>query len=335
MQPVEHTALDVALDTAIRAAAEPTLPQVVEAVLDPRSAVPGATVGELAHDGRHLGHALRRLVAGDLAGLFDGPSTVALDPSLPMVTLDLSRVQGSDQMIAMLMTCASAWMEAALADPHGGQRWVIYDEAWRLMRQPALLARMQSQWKLSRGLGIANLLIVHRLSDLDAVGDQGSEARALARGLLADCSTKIVYQQEVSEAAHAAARLGLTTAEREQLPNLQRGEGLWRVGSHAFVVRHATTAGEAKVFNTDARMRLEGRDRDLAGRLMRTNAKTRADDRTLIDTPPRTNEAASWTCHSALSAFFDDPHLVSFARGSCVVCTGRRADAPLDSHGYT
>ena len=72
---------------------------------------------------------------------------------------------------------------------HGALPAWIYDEAWRLMRQPALLARMQSQWKLSRGLGIANLLIVHRLSDLDAVGEAGSEARALARGLLADCST--------------------------------------------------------------------------------------------------------------------------------------------------
>jgi type IV secretory pathway VirB4 component len=255
LQAVEHTALDVALDAAILTAAQPTLPAVVEAVLTPRTSLPGASVRQLSHDGRHLGHALRRLVAGDLAGLFDGPSTVELDPTLPMVTLDLSRVQGSDQMIAMLMTCASAWMESALADPHGGKRWVIYDEAWRLMRQPALLVRMQSQWKLSRGLGIANLLIVHRLSDLDAVGDQGSEARALARGLLADCSTKIVYQQEVSEAAHAAVQLGLTTAERDQLPDLQRGEGLWRVGNHAFVARHVATAGESETFDTDARMR--------------------------------------------------------------------------------
>jgi type IV secretory pathway VirB4 component len=103
---------------------------------------------------------------------------------------------------------------------------VIYDEAWRLLRQPALLARMQSQWKLSRGLGIANLVIVHRLSDLDAVGSAGSEARALALGLLADCSTKIIYQQESSEAPHTADVLGLWVTERAQLPDLQRGEGL-------------------------------------------------------------------------------------------------------------
>ncbi len=167
------------------------------------------------------GQPQRRLVAGDLAGLFDRPSTVAFDPTLPMVTLDLSAISGSDQLIAMVMTCASAWMEAALTSPDDGQRWVIYDEAWRLMRHPTLLARMQSHWKLSRGLGIANLLIVHRLSDLDAVGDHDSQARALARGLLGDCSTKIIYQQEVSEAANTTTLLGLTTAEQAQLPDLQ------------------------------------------------------------------------------------------------------------------
>jgi type IV secretory pathway VirB4 component len=199
---------------------------------------------------------MRRLVAGDLAGLFDGPSTVAFDPQLPMVTLDLSAIQGSDQLIAMVMTCASAWMESALADPAGGQRWVVYDEGWRLMRQPALLARMQAQWKLSRGLGIANLLVVHRLSDLDAVGDADSQSRALARGLLGDCSTKIVYQQEVSESAYTATTLGLTTAERDQLPDLQRGEGLWRVGQRSFVVRHTATPAELAVFDTNQRMSL-------------------------------------------------------------------------------
>lgn len=252
---VEHTALDAALTHAVETAQVPTLPGVVDALLTPTASLPGATAVELARDGRDLGHALRRLVAGDLAGLFDGPSTISFDPTLPMVTLDLSGIQGSDQLIAMVMTCASAWMESALASSDGGQRWVIYDEAWRLMRQPALLARMQSQWKLSRGLGIANLLIVHRLSDLDAVGDQGSESRALARGLLGDCSTKIIYQQEVSESPHTARDLGLSSAEHAQLPELQQGEGLWRVGQRSFVVRHVTTDAELRLFDTNSRMR--------------------------------------------------------------------------------
>jgi type IV secretory pathway VirB4 component len=171
-----------------------------------------------------------------------------------MVSLDLSRISGSDQLIALVMTCASAWMESALSDPTSGRRWVIYDEAWRLLRQPALLARMQSQWKLSRALGIANLMVIHRLSDLDAVGDASSEARAMALGLLADCSTKIIYAQEEGESVKTATTLGLSVTEQRELPALTRGEGLWRVGQRAFVVRHLCTPGELELFDTNQRM---------------------------------------------------------------------------------
>jgi hypothetical protein len=251
---VEHTALDVALASAVSSTSTPTLPAVVDALLDPRHPVAGATTHDLARDGRDVGHALRRLVAGDLTGLFDAPSTVTFDPNLPMVSLDLSAIHGSDELIAMVMTCASTWMEAALTEPAAGQRWMVYDEAWRLMRHPALLARMQAQWKLSRGLGIANLMIVHRLSDLDAVGEADSQSRNLARGLLGDCSTTIIYQQEHSESTRTARELGLTPVERDQLPQLQQGEGLWRVGGRSFIIRHLATTDEMKTFETGSRM---------------------------------------------------------------------------------
>ena len=149
-------------------------------MFDPPGDVIGSNRAQLLDDGRDVAHALNRLVGGDLGGLFDGPSTVHFDATLPMVSLDLSRIQGSDAKIGLVMTCASSWMEAALQDPAGGQRWVIYDEAWRVLKQPALLARMQSQWKLSRALGIANLMVIHRLSDLDAVGEtrlRGAQSR--------------------------------------------------------------------------------------------------------------------------------------------------------------
>jgi hypothetical protein len=254
LTPVEHTALDAALNATVTTASTPTLPLVVDRLLDPVGDASGSSVSQLRVDGRHAGHALARLVHGVLAGLFDGPSTARFDPSLPMVSLDLSGIAGSDTLIALVMTCASAWMEAALADPAGGQRWVIYDEAWRLLRQASLLARMQAQWKLSRALGIANLLIIHRLSDLDAVGDANSQARNLALGLLADCSTKIIYAQERGEATKTGDALGLSSTETDQLPDLERGEGLWRIGQRSFVVRHLCTPGELELFDTNARM---------------------------------------------------------------------------------
>ena len=251
---VEATALFAALDAVVDANTVPILSHVVDAMFRPPADVDGSTVAQLTEDGRQVAHALNRLVRGDLSGLFDGPSTMRFDPSLPMVSLDLSRIQGSDHLIALVMTCASAWMEAAVADPRGGQRWVIYDEAWRLLRQASLLARMQSQWKLSRALGIANLMVIHRLSDLDSVGEANSEARNLALGLLADCSTKIIYAQESGESDKTAAALGLSSTEAKELPQLVQGEGLWRIRDRAFVVRHMCTAGELELFDTNARM---------------------------------------------------------------------------------
>ena len=254
LRATERTALDTALDAARCENSTPILPMVVAVMLEPRRPFAGSTVEELRSDGREVAHALARLVRGDLAGLFDGPSTVQFDPDAPMLSLDLSAVSGSDTLIGLVMTCASTWMEAALADPGGGQRLVIYDEAWRLLAQPVLLARMQAQWKLSRAWGLANLIVLHRLSDLEAVGDVGSEARGLAQGLLGDTATRILYNEPFEESQAAGKVLGLTSVEIAQLPLLARGEGLWRVNERAFVVRHICTPGELTLFDTDARM---------------------------------------------------------------------------------
>lgn len=252
LSPLEHTAIDLALADAVRSAEVPILPMVVNRILEPNGE--DDHDGRLAEDGRLVGHALRRLVAGDLAGLFDGPSTVRFDPSLPMVSLDLSRVAENSTLISVLMTCSSAWMESALADPAGGQRWVIYDEAWRLMAYPALLRRMDAQWRLARHFGIANMLVFHKLSDLDNVGDSGSAMRALASSLLANAETRIVYRQEPDQLGHTATALGLSGTEQKLLPSLGIGQGLWRVKDRSFVVQHQLHPYELEAFDTTARM---------------------------------------------------------------------------------
>ena len=106
--------------------------------------------------------------------------------------------------------------------------------------------------------GIANLLVLHRLSDLDAVGAAGSEVRALAEGLLADCATRVIYRQETDQLASAGSALGLTRTERDLLPALPRGTGLWKVANRSYVVHHRLHPDEATVFDTDAAMRGQG-----------------------------------------------------------------------------
>ncbi|MEQ6902015.1 ATP-binding protein [Nocardioides sp. YIM 152588] len=252
LTPLEHTAVDVALTGTVRSYATPILPMIVSRLLEPDPV--DDIDGRLTEDGRLVGHALRRLVAGDLAGLFDGPSTVQFDPTLPMISLDLSRVTENATLISVLMTCASAWMESALLDPAGGQRWVVYDEAWRLMSHPALLRRMDAHWRLARHYGIANMLIFHKLSDLDNVGDQGSAMRALASSLLANAETRVVYRQESDQLGSTAAALGLTGTEQSLLPTLGTGQGLWRIKHRSFVVQHQLHPAELALFETSGRM---------------------------------------------------------------------------------
>ena len=67
------------------------------------------------------------------------------------------------------------------------QRWVVYDEAWRLHVTPRhCCAGWTRIGRLARHYGIANMLIFHKLSDLDTVGDSGSAMRALASSLRAN-----------------------------------------------------------------------------------------------------------------------------------------------------
>lgn len=252
LTPLEHTAVDLALHRTVHSADVPILPLVVDRLLEPDRS--DDQDGRLTEDGRLVGHALRRLVAGDLAGLFDGPSTVSFDPSLPMISLDLSRVTENATLISVLMTCASAWMESALMDPAGGQRWVVYDEAWRLMSHPALLRRMDAHWRLARHYGIANMLIFHKLSDLDNVGDQGSAMRALASSLLANAETRVVYRQESDQLGPTSAALGLTGTEQSLIPTLGIGQGLWRIKHRSFVVQHQLHPAELELFDTAGRM---------------------------------------------------------------------------------
>jgi len=242
LQPAERTRLDLALDQAAEHGDRIALPSVLD------------TLGTGAGD---VFHALRRLIHGDLAGMFDQPTSDPVDLAGPMLVLDLSRLAQSgmpSEVIGVVMTCAAAWLESAIADPRGGQRWVVYDEAWRLIAHLPLLRRMQAQWKLSRAYGIANLLVLHRLSDLDTAGAAGTEARALADGLLSDCSTRICYRQEPDQLARAGLAHGLTEPERRLIGELDRGSGLWKIGHASHLIRHRLHPDEQRLYDTDAAM---------------------------------------------------------------------------------
>jgi hypothetical protein len=118
----------------------------------------------------------------------------------------------------------------------------------------AIARWLQACFKLSRSFGVANVAVVHRLSDLQAAGDDGSQQQRLAHGLVADSETRVIFGQPPSETDQAARLLGLTGTEAELLPRLPRGVALWKVGSGSFLVEHRLSSHERVLVDTDARM---------------------------------------------------------------------------------
>jgi hypothetical protein len=146
LAPRERAALGAALADTVALHANPTVPQVVEALLAPSTEAAQSLRTErrdLLEDGRDVALELRRLVHGDLAGMFDGPTTPGLDLSAPLVVLDLSALYTS-AALGVLMACATAWLQAALARtagsgrgpshaPAGGRFFLVVDEAWAIL----------------------------------------------------------------------------------------------------------------------------------------------------------------------------------------------------------
>jgi hypothetical protein len=128
------------------------------------------------------------------------------------------------------------------------------DEAWAILANLGVARWLQSSWKLSRARGVSNVAVLHRLSDLDTPGAVGSEQVGLARGLLADSETRVVYAQPPGEVERAGPLLGLSSTEAELVPHLQRGVALWKVGTRSFLVQHRLSPHETAIVDTDAHM---------------------------------------------------------------------------------
>src|SRR5690348_6975198 len=141
--------------------------------------------------------------------MFDAPTSPGIRVDARLVVLDLSAVYGS-AALGVLMACAMAWVQAAWARPGAGRRLLVVDEAWATLSSLGVARWLQASWKLSRSYGVANMAVLHRLSDLKAVGPAGSEQVMLAEGLLADSETRVVYAQSPGEARASQDLLGLT-----------------------------------------------------------------------------------------------------------------------------
>lgn len=259
----EDFALEDSLDEAVQLSEKdgrvPVSPDVRRALEQLHTSQ--ETSEEMRRAADRLRLVLGRLETGDLAGMFDGESNVRMDGTLPAVGIDTSALRYASPTAARIVAaCCGAWMEAMISEDQG-QRIVVYEEGWDAIANEADLERMQKGWKLARYLGIFNVLILHRVSDLDSAGGKGTALAAMAEGLLADADIKVIYRQDNSALAKTNEKLELTDRENNLLRSLHKGQGLWRVKNSTFEVRNVLTEAEVPLLDTDQRMGKKSREK--------------------------------------------------------------------------
>jgi type IV secretory pathway VirB4 component len=209
---------------------------------------------QLAEALRAVALELRRALAGDLAGMVDGPTTVDAADKARGLVVDLSKIFGT-AALAPVMSCVTGWL-AAHAGGAGTHQIIIVDEAWALLAHPGLVGWLQSTAKLARTRGAQLVLVTHRASDLTAQADAGSAAERQAAGLLADTGIRAIHAQAPDQLAAAARLLGLTGPQATLVGQLPAHRALWLLGAdRPAVVDHVLGPGDERIVETDQAMR--------------------------------------------------------------------------------
>jgi type IV secretory pathway VirB4 component len=259
LSPIEDAALGWVTTTLARSTevSAPTLADVATLLANPTdemATLARVAPAELAQRVEPAIYGLGKLLDRSLRGMFDGPTSLHIDWNAPGIVLDLSAIHHDADALTLVMIATTAWLQAILADPDGPPRLQILDEAWSLLASERTARFLQACWKLCRAYGVANIAIIHRLSDLRAQADDGTATVKLSSGLLADTETRVLFRQSTDQVRDSKELLGLTGPEAALLPRLAKGRALWKIGNQTAVVAHTITPAERKVCDTDSRM---------------------------------------------------------------------------------
>ena len=237
---------------ALRARVQPILRDVVEALREPKQSAAeemNVALDDVRDWGLDVALVLDRLVDGDLAGMFDGPTTQGIDLDAPLIVFDLSTIDRNSIAMPILMAIVGVWLEHTWIRPDRRKRIFLVEEAWHIINSPSVAQLFQRLLKFGRRLGLSFVAVVHHLSDV-VDGAAAKEAAAI----LKMSSTRTIYMQKSDEARATGRVLGLPRWAVEIIPTLSPGIAVWDVNGDVQVVKHIVTAVEQPLVYTDRAM---------------------------------------------------------------------------------
>ena len=210
----ERATLDAAIYQTYRAAGIDRDPaghgRPAPTLADLRRAL-GASRGEAA-----AGLALRlgRYVEGSLAGLFAGPTNVALDRRF--VVFDVQALEPELRPLGVHLIAGFVWNRVRRSRR---PRLLVVDEAWTLMQHAEGAAFLAAMARRARKYYLGLVTITHDVADFLGC-EQG-------RTVLANAALKLLMKQDSATIDPVAAAFRLTDEERRFLLGAGKGEGLF------------------------------------------------------------------------------------------------------------
>jgi hypothetical protein len=190
---------------------------------------------------------LERLVGDDLAGLFDGPTSPDVQMSERLTAFDLSQLPTEGPAVPLVMTVINTWLTNLLRRDRGWLTTFVAEEGWHLaMGTGARIFQRNS--KLSRGLGLANVVALHHISDIPP------DSPAIA--MLQEAGTVYLYAQgRTADAQRCLDLYSLPPELLDDLMALPQGVSFLRVDINApIILQHLRSDWEVGITDTDAPM---------------------------------------------------------------------------------
>lgn len=217
---------------AERPSVQPVLSDVIDLLDSPSERMTDeAKMGmyELMQTLTDLRLAFIELRGSTFGSLFNGHSTVTMDPDSAGIVIDISKAT-SEETLGVIWVAATTWLRSLMLNEDGRRKIQVFDESWKMVGHEPLALFLQDSWKLSRTKGGANIAILHRLSDLSSQARDGSVTAKVAQGLISDTAVRVTHRQTVRDLRTSAEVLGYGPGEQARITTLGRGESYWKLG---------------------------------------------------------------------------------------------------------
>jgi len=183
----------------------------------------------------------------DFAGTFDGETSKDVDLSQKLTTFDVSQLPDDGPAVPTVMAIGNMWLMGRLRQERGFITNVVHEEGWHMIGGPSSRL-VKSNQKLSRSLGISNVFVMHKGTDIP----QASPGYTVVQ----EAQTIYAYRQDRDEDARWVTQtFNFAPDTQEVLMNLRPGNCVFKFGSNPEThMQHIRSPWEAEVTDTDEAM---------------------------------------------------------------------------------